>query len=193
MVDAYDRYFMSWIDDLAEYSLPIVDEIAAYAVTDDQGDMEIDEKFFERRRLPSIKVATCRIFYTVKHHCNQGLQRKAFSEINKYADEFSEAYSIVSDPFVIKDGEYTNERNARHAIVKLATKHYEPAPNYMQELDEQRKRFLSYGLKNCEYANAEVINEYQSFLYCPKTASDDVKELVKRIEVSYELKRRDEI
>ena len=101
--------------------------------------------------------------YTVKNHRNRGLRRKAFSEINKYADEFSEAYSILSDPFVIKDGEYTNERNARHAIVKLATKHYEPAPNYMQELDEQRKRFLSYGLKNCEYANAEVINEYQSF------------------------------
>ena len=143
--------------------------------------------------MPSITVATCRIFYTVKHHRNQGLQRKAFSEINKYADEFSEAYSIFSDPFVIKDGEYTNERNARHAIVKLATNHYEPAPNYMQELDKQRKRFLSYGLKNCKYTNAEVTNEYQSFLYCPKTARDDVKELVERLEVSYELKRRDEI
>jgi hypothetical protein len=174
-IDPQNRFFFGWLDTGAEYNADI-----EYVLKD----IDVDGEY---RPLPkmSIMVATLRVFYTVKHHRGKNLQRQTFERIIEIAEEEAETFSVFADPFIINNGGGMRETNARSALVKFVTNHYSEPADWKEQLIKQRNRFLSYGLRNCNYEDAQITHPCQSFLFCPTTADDETKELVDRLEIFY--------
>ena len=184
-MDPYQRFFFAILDCQAEYKLDIMD----YIGEEYEYDSELMRHY--RENDTSITLPTFRIFWTVPHHRGKGIQRKVLDEIKKASDEVKESFCIYADPFKLSG--LGRETNAWEGLQKLEENGYEPTDNYGHDLYKQRKRFLDLGFWNCKYADAQITQPYQQFVYVNQNAPEEEVKLFLQLRRHYDCPLYDDL
>lgn len=180
-VDPYQKFFFSILDTACEFRLDLADFF-----NEETG--ELDEEYFTTGRT-DVVLPVFRVIYTVRHHRGKGIQWQILHEIKGVADECGESFAIFADPFRISG--FGSELNASDALVKFVQNGYEPTDNWMDDLYNQRKRFLELGFINVKCSSATLTEPYQHFVYISKNAQSEEQKLLESLQVHYYHKHYD--
>jgi GNAT superfamily N-acetyltransferase len=121
-----------------------------------------------------------RAVYVLKGFRGKGLQTQLLQELNSIAEETTEPYIAIADPFRIKDSRYEN--CIRKALYLFLKNGYERPHTWKKDVETQCVQFSKNNLQRFVLDNYELTQPFQHYIYLPESSDDGTKLTLKSIQ-----------
>ena len=179
--DVYQNFFFQVIDSSYSSAWGVSSEL----FTDADG--EIDENYFNY--LGSVEMPILRVLYITKHRRRAGRFGRIMKDLTSLSDETGQSIGLFCDSFKISG--HGRELTAYEAYEKFKDYGYEKTDDWIKDVYELRKKYMSYGFQNLFYDKAQVTEGYQHFVYISENAPAEERKLLEAMKVNYCFKRFD--
>lgn len=179
--DVYQNFFFQVTDSSYSSAWGVSSEL----FTDEDG--EIDENYWNY--LGRVEMPILRVLYITKHRRRQGRFGRIMEDLTSLSDETGQSIGLFCDPYRISG--YGRELTAYEAYAKFVENGYEKTDDWIKDVYELRKKYMSYGFQNLFYDKAQVTEGYQHFVYISENAPAEERKLLDKMKVNYCFKRFD--
>ena len=176
--DIQDRFWCGMTEAIAEYKYVMTEE--DYEELGQALESGYEVGCMDKFNYITMKVPVLKVFYVPPTYRGRDIQKIFFEFLTSVADETDTSFAAFADPFYIPDCPYRS--GAKESLLYFVHHGYEEPEKYWSLSVKQRNRFIESGLRNIEYANAEVTQPWQQFFYLHANATPEERRLIDSLE-----------
>jgi GNAT superfamily N-acetyltransferase len=181
--DIQNRFFCAMTEPIARYEHVMTEEDYAQLAKDLEGGYKTGA--LGRYDYITMTVPVLKVVFVPPTYRGRNIQKRFFEYLTDVADETNTCFAAFADPFYIP--ECPHRCGAKEALAFFCHNGYEEPDNYWTLSVKQRNRFIESGLRNVEYANAEVTQPWQHFFYLHCNATPEEHRLISSLERRFDV------